>query len=153
MSLISFDNTEYTTSSTTTVPLPRAMKLICKCKRNLELDNNDDRNDGENVNKIQCLEENCVTRKSDVSNGHCDDWHPLNGTRYIELSDMRVIALEEEEKRRMLAKRKKCPYLLEFAEPTIQFCKCFNFDIAIILCAFLVRIMAWSNSTFTRIGF
>lgn len=88
MSLMSFDNNEYTTSSITNVPMPKAMKLKCKCKRNLEFDNNDDHNDhsdGEHTNKIQCLEENCVTRKNGVSNGNCDDWHPLNGTRYIEL--------------------------------------------------------------------
>lgn len=95
MSLISFDNTDYTTSSTTTTvpppPSPKAMKLICKCKRNLEFDddvnggeNGVDHNHTENPNKIQCLEENCVTR-NEVSNGDCDDWHPLNGTRYIEL--------------------------------------------------------------------
>lgn len=104
MSLISFENTEYTTSSTTTVPLPKAMKLICKCKRNLEFDNNDDHNGGENANKVQCLEENCVTRKSDVSNGNRDDWHPLNGTRYIELTEMRMVL--EKREQRMVALQK-----------------------------------------------
>lgn len=90
MSLNLFDKTEYTTSSTTTIPMPMAMKLMCKCKRNLDFDNTDDHNGVENGNKIQCLEENCVRRKIEVSNGNHDDWHPLDGTRYIELMRERL---------------------------------------------------------------
>lgn len=112
MSLISFDNVDYTTLSTSTVPLPKAVKLICKCKRNLEFDNDDNHNDGEeHANKIQCREENCVKRKTVVSNGNCDDWHPLNGTRYIEL-------LSAGERKGWRCINDYITYLVAFADPT-----------------------------------
>jgi len=62
---------DYTTSSTTTTTsIPKAIKLLCKCKRTNDLSFGADRT------KVRCLDKNC-------SNNYVEDeeW-PKNGTRY-----------------------------------------------------------------------
>lgn len=72
--LVDNTNSDYSTSSTTTTTPPtKAIKLLCKCKRNLEFDASG------GSSKVRCLERNCVGYEK--NNKFEDDEWPVNGTR------------------------------------------------------------------------